>query len=349
VAQHTQSKESVVPISHDRPWSPELRRAVMHARPEFFTWSRTEQECYRVRTPVEDKDQIQRGLVQELFGISGSLRDLTNEQQSRLCEVELPLHGIGEDCFWLLEWLPEGVTVLDFQTLSDYDLATYHRDEEGRKKNIAGYEGEPYRGSLSWDCAFLYMNDQFCEAILSMATRYIAEMLSEHAHDIIEALIPHFYVPGENHGKLTENGYRWDLRAAADGKEAMLGELRHRNREYLSHKERQPIEARDDRRIRGVFIRKRDVPGDPNTDFVFSDPLTLHAVRFRSFVRDCHALERPFDELVAEIASERDELDKFLRSAHEDLLKNFDPKTAKPREDAIKVFVPKAVADKFFS
>lgn len=52
--------ESIIGL--DR-WSPELRRAVIVARPEFFAWSAEDQLRYRVKLPHDDREAIDPKVV----------------------------------------------------------------------------------------------------------------------------------------------------------------------------------------------------------------------------------------------------------------------------------------------
>ena len=49
-------------------WTPALRRAVMKVRPEYFGWSRKEQERYGVAIPEPDHDRLSQALLEELWG-----------------------------------------------------------------------------------------------------------------------------------------------------------------------------------------------------------------------------------------------------------------------------------------
>ena len=49
-------------------WSPELRRAMMKVRPEYFRWRIERQERYGVAIPKGDAASLDRVLLKELFG-----------------------------------------------------------------------------------------------------------------------------------------------------------------------------------------------------------------------------------------------------------------------------------------
>jgi hypothetical protein len=89
-------------------WSPELRRAVMVARPAFFAWSAEEQLRYRVKLPYEDREAIVAALLREhgerrpaAVAKLESHGRLLLGLQNRINEWLQPLKGIGEDAFAL--------------------------------------------------------------------------------------------------------------------------------------------------------------------------------------------------------------------------------------------------------
>ena len=83
--------------------------------------------------------------------------------------LKVPLHGIGEDCFYLNESLPTRKNILHFETLRAFDEFDYRLQEEARRKEDANYAGKPYRGSLYMNWARLYVEGRFAYATLSMA------------------------------------------------------------------------------------------------------------------------------------------------------------------------------------
>ena len=98
---------------------------------------------------------------------------------------------------------------------------------------------------------------------------------------------------------------------------------------------------------KGIFMRHQEMPGEINTDFIFTDKAALEAVRFRSFVRDCRAIERPFRDLDGEATRERAAFADHLCAEHERLLKEFDPSVVKLRKRR-KVIIHKDAADQLF-
>lgn len=211
-------------------WRPELRRAMMKIRPEFFSWSAEEQDRYGVNIPFEDQERLDQAIQGELFGHKSHYSKVTTcnipiDEQNRLNETILPLTGIGDDCFYLNEWLGEGNTILSFPALRSCDEEDYRFQEEARKLDDTTYGGKPYRGALYLSWARLFVGKQFTYATLSMAAGYIFASLEEAALDLVKECIPHRYTPGKNHGKTEGDCRQGDLRVDAGGQEALLEQL----------------------------------------------------------------------------------------------------------------------------
>jgi hypothetical protein len=336
-------------------WTPALRRAVMRVRPEYFTWSQEERERYGIAIPKEDGDHLNRILLKELFGVAATTADeidaaqeaLTDPQRDILNATTLPLAGIGEDHFFLNEYFAEGTNLLSFATVYDYDLADHHFQEDARAQETPAYVPRPYHGGLYSRWARLFVDEAFTYANLSMVAGYLQDLAEERASGLIDELIPHRYVDGENHGKRSGKGFEWDLRLDADGKEGLLDALRDRQYDYVIQRARALAEAWDQRGSKAVYIVVRDIAGESNQDFLFSDTAALKEVRFRSFLRDCRRLARPFAELAPDIDAERQAAETFIRAEHERLLRDFDPKIARLRKQQ-KIIVHEDAADKFF-
>jgi len=313
-------------------WRPELRRAMIRVRPEFFSWSRQNRERYGANLPKKDKRRLDDALMKELFGarirswkrdVNGN-RGIPDRELNCWNEAILPLVGMGEDCFYLNEWLGENKIILDFPTLRDYDEDDYRYQENVRKREDPCYGGKPYRGSLYLSWARLFVAGKFTYATLSIAAGYLFAHIEEVADDVIEARIPHRYVPGKNHGKAEGKSFKWDMRLAADGQEGLLEELQHRVFEYTGARYDALLTNWDRTNKRGVYWVDTSALQERNVHFIFTDKDALSAVRFRSFVRDCRAIERGTDELNDAVTGEETKLKSFIVQQHQDLLQTFD-------------------------
>ena len=312
---------------------------MMRVRPEFFSWPLEKRERYGASLPEEDKHRLDQALMKELFGArvrswksdtSGGKR-IPLRELNRWNDAILPLVGIGEDCFYLNEWLGENKTILDFPTLRDYDEDDYRYQENARKQDDPSYESKPYRGSLYLSWARLFVDEKFTYATLSTAAGYLYANIEEVAADVIKERIPHRYVPGKNHGKAKAKNFQWDMRVAADGQEGLLEELQHRVFEHTRARYDDLLTDWDRTNRGGVYWVDTSEPQERNVHFIFTDKNALSAVRFRSFVRDCRGIERRADELNEAVKEQETKLKTFILQQHEDLLQTFDPKVKRLR------------------
>jgi hypothetical protein len=60
--------------------------------------------------------------------------------------------------------------------------------------------------------------------------------------------------------------------------------------------------------------------------FVFTDSPSLSSARFRSFVRDCRAMERSAEELLLEIDKEKAALEHYIKDQYAHITRTYDPK-----------------------
>jgi hypothetical protein len=308
----------------------------MRARPEFFAWSVERQERYAVEIPKEDRACLNEALLAELFGRHYSTRadataaadDLPLDERNIWNETCLPLYGIGEDCFFLNESFAEGESILDFETLRDFDEAD-HRFQESARQEDAQRRGEeysprPYRGSLYLSWARLFVDGRFTYSTLTMAAGYW--YANSSAEELIQQRIPHRLVPGKNHGKVDGGGWQWDLRVEAEGEEGVLDELKRRVWAYQSARWDELQTAYDASDVGGVYLLHESEPPETNLHVVITNRAALSAVRFRSFLRDCRAIERPSSELFQILEKERAALADFVEEQHADITRTYNPK-----------------------
>lgn len=310
-------------------WKPELRRALMKVRPEYFAWPQAQQERYGVAIPTDDRKRLEVALIEELFGHTVPVEQaerhsdrLTFEEQNLWNETILPLTGIGEDHFFLNEHFREGDSILHYQTLRDYDESDYRWQEEYRQKEQADYVPKAYRGYLYLGWARLFVDGQFTYATLSMAAGYLNSISDEHGSDLLEQRIPHQYVPGPHHGEQVGDNTRWDMRISADGQEDVLEELRARMWAYTQARHDALCDDWDARGLNGVYLLDECCHGEHNLHLVFTDKDALSRVRFRSFLRDCRAMCRDTSELQRAIDEEKAALADFIETQHAEVLRD---------------------------
>jgi hypothetical protein len=77
--------------------------------------------------------------------------------------------------------------------------------------------------------------------------------------------------------------------------------------------------------VSGVYRLDESEPPEINLHFVFTDTRALSVVRFRSFLRDCRAVERPVGELERVLKTEEAALEHFIADQHAEIRRTFDP------------------------
>jgi hypothetical protein len=337
-------------------WTPELRRAVMVAKPEFFAWPAQEQLRYRIDLPDRDREAIVAALLRETghrrpaaLARLESRGRIALPLQNQINEWLLPLTGIGEDAFVLNEQMAEGQSILDFETLHAYDVHDHAFQQAARKEHDDPYVPEPYTGALHATWARGLLDGSICYLTLSMLSWHLYGSMQEVADEEIQRLVPHRHVRGPEDGKVEGGMVRWDLRVDASGQEALLNELQHRVWPEQDRRRRELGEEFQTLRSGATFLDDSRWPGEgpdeQNLRIVFTDPEALTAVRFTSFLRDCRQLQRPLSELRALESRESERMRAFVKAQHEDLVKNFDPKVVPLRKKRKILMHPEALRD----
>ena len=312
----------------------------MRVNPDYFAWSLEAQERYRVSMPEQDAFRLRQELVKALFGLqaktdedlSGISDQFGDEEHLVFNRVLLPAAGVGEDLFFLNEYLDEGKTLLDFDTLYEYDYDDHCFQEQARKEQTPEYVVKPYRGAFYYSWARLFIDGAFHYASLCMAAGYVYSRLDESGQEKVATLIPHRYVNANDHGKREGKGTIFSQRLEADGKEVQAEELLRRFWDYLSQRYDALRTEFNDQARTAVYMEDKSRPHDPHMNFIFCDKTALQAVRFRHFMRDCRPLVADRAELDTIINRERQALDAYLESTCQDILTNFDPKVAPLRK-----------------
>lgn len=330
---------------------PALRQALMRVNPEYFAWPLEAQERYRVSMPEQDERHIHQALRKALFGLDTkpdeALPHFSDKENLMFNRAILPVNGVGEDYFFLHEWMREGKTVLDFDTLYEYDYDDHCFQEQRRKDDNPEYIIKPYRGDLYATRARLFIDGVFHYALLSMAAKYIYGELEEFGQEKVATLIPHRYVKAKDHGKREGWGRIFSRRLEADGKEPQLRKLLQRCSDYLSQRYDALLTEFDGQARNAIYLEDKSSQYDPHVNVIFSDKTALQSVRFRHFMRDCRPLVTDRAELDLVVTRERQALNDYLESTCQDIFANFDPKDV-PFRKKHKVIIADGVLDDIF-
>ena len=328
-----------------------IRRAIISVVPDYFAWTEKAQERYRANMPDDDDFRIRQIVINVLFGIKTTTRDdleaaldaFDGGQYLLLNGTLLQLTGIGDDFFLLNEYFAENTSLLDFETVYDYDHADHVFQESWRQRDIPDYTAKPYRGSLYFRWARLQINGVFHYANLCTMAGYVHSKLEEFGFDKINGLIPHEYVEGKNHGKREGQGALFDMRIDAGGLEPQLEELKDRYYRYLSIRFESLLDSYHANTPKRLYQIDDNQESEPHRDFIFTDITALQAVRFKHFMKDCNAIPGDPVELKALLEQEYQAAVSFLEHAHQDIVANFDPKVIKFRKK-MKVIISDAAA-----
>lgn len=184
-------------------WTPELRRAVMSVRPDYFALPLPDRLRYRVDLPKADRHSIVAALLKlhghahaDSIARGEAERQVAVELQNQINQWLQPLIGIGENAFSLNEYFKPGRPLPDFSTLLAYDKDDHAFQEEAKAAEIPGYVRRPYMGALNGTWARCLRNGRLCYLTLTMAASRVIDHIDEAANEEVERLVPHRYVPG---------------------------------------------------------------------------------------------------------------------------------------------------------
>jgi hypothetical protein len=313
---------------------------MMRVRPEYFSWLAERQDRYGVATPHDDSVRLAQVLLKELTrrgeplpetSLAAAVAAQSPTEQPFLDQIVLPLVGIGEDEFHFDEVPDDGKTILDFDTLRQFDEAGYEHQTAIRRSVDPEFAATPYRGTLYLNSARLRLDGRFTYATLTMVAGYVYSHLSNCSRQMLQAHIPFRYVRGRNHGKVKGGFWRWDMRLEAGGQESLVEELQQLIWDYEKKRFDALLTENDECHCSGVYLVDESTPAQASVHFVFADKSALSRVRFRSFVRDCRAMQRQDTELAALVRKEKDLLARFIDEQYSQISKTVDPKVTKVR------------------
>jgi len=167
-------------------FAPVLEKAVNQLIPGYFSWDEQTQDKCRMFMSSDLKFKFHQFILKEAFGIEvadddafdDAWSDMSAHETTKFNAILLPLFGIGEDLFFLTEHFADGESILDFETLYQYDFDDFQFQEEHRKTS-EDYCAQTYRGSLHAAWARLIVDGKFYYASLSMVSRYFLMELGE--------------------------------------------------------------------------------------------------------------------------------------------------------------------------
>ncbi len=325
------------------------RKALISADHNYYSWPEQQQEQFRATMSEAAQNRVEAVLLKNLHGIKCTAKtageiwsELPLSKLGNLNWAKLLTAGIGDDFIFLNENMAENTSLLDFNSIYDYDYADYLFQEQANKKEFNDYESRDYY-ALRFSCwARLIINDQFYYATLSSLAGYLTDEIEDKSHDSIQKLIPHEYVEGKDNGKQVKGGFRWDMQTDADGKEKQLAELKSRWYRYTQQRWLE-LSKEFSQNSPAVFTEDVNHDGELNRNYIFNNKNALKQVRWKHFLADCTPLIAEFTNVTERAKQEVARTEAYLQEAHEDIMKNFDPKVVKLRKKMKIVVAPGAL------
>ena len=327
------------------------RKAHITADAHYFSWSVDRQELFRANMVDSARQKIRRVLLRELLGIQctdAEVDDVWDDvPQSKLLILNsacLLTTGIGADYLYLNESMSADKTLLDFETLFEYDYAYYQFQEAARHKDLSDYKGADYYAYQYNSWVRLLVNDQLYYGTFISLAMHIRDRVEEAGDTCIEALIPHQYIEGKDDGKPTNGGFLLDLQLNANGFEGQLEELNSRWRNYLQDLWIS-LSKRFSEQEAAVYTEDQHWDDDPHKLFIFKNVATIKQLRWRHFLSDCQPLIQEHSSVQRHIEHEKEMAKVFLKQSHHSIIENFDPKVVKLRKKRKIIINPEALDD----
>ncbi len=324
------------------------RKALITADHHYYSWPAQQQEQFRATMSDAAQSKVEAVLLKNLQDIqctaenaSEIWRDLPLSKLNNLNWAKLLTTGIGDDHIFLNESMAENKSLLDFNSLYEYDYDDYLFQEQANKKESRDYKARDYY-ALRFSCwARLIINDQFYYATLCSLAGYLTDAIEEKCHDCVQKLIPHEYVEGKENGKQVKGGFRWDMQADAGGLEKQLDELESRWYRYAQQRWLE-LSKEFTQNSPAVFTEDVNHDGELNRNFIFNNEDALKQIRWKHFLMDCEPLIADFTNVTERAEQEVAKAENYLQEAYEDIMKNFDPKVVKLKKKMKVVVAPGA-------
>ena len=313
-------------------------RALMAGSPEYFSLSTDAQERFRAAPGREARCRMEQVLLKQVLDIECAAAEtpdvwseLALEQLNKINPADLLTRGIGDDFIYLNESMDEGESLLDFDTLYDYDYDNFLFQEEWRHRELKNYISPGYFPLYQPRWVRLVMNEELVYGNLFSTASYVMSRVAEDGDRRIDELIPSSYVEGPNHGKQEDGGVVWDYQLDADGLEPQLEELRRRWWRYQQEAEQcLQREFAEAPATAYIIHGESPVPDEINVNFVIQNEKAMRRVRWRTFLADLSGIEGDSNEVESLITREKEAGLGFIAEQYADIRENYVPPDISP-------------------
>lgn len=327
------------------------RKALIAADAGYYSWPEQQQERFRATMNEQAQSRVDSVLLKDILGISCSpdeaaeiWQELPLSKLNPLNWAKLLTRGIGDDYIFLNESMAADISLLDFHNLYEYDYDNHLFQESANKEQFADYQPRDYYALRFSRWARLIIDGQFFYATLYSLAGYLTSYLEDKGLDLIQALIPHQYVDGKDHGKQEQGGFLWSMDIKANGLERQLDELKHRWYHYV-HQRWLELSQAQCQCSPAVYFRDEDSEGEKHRDFIFNNAQALQQVRWQHFLADCEAIQSNYADVAEMEKQELPQAESWLKETHRDIMQNFDPKVVKFKKPRKIVIAPGAFDD----
>ncbi|MDY6840809.1 MAG: hypothetical protein SV429_04770 [Pseudomonadota bacterium] len=316
-------------------------RALMAGSSKYFSWSTEKQERFRAAPGRECRCRMEQVLLKQVLGIKCSATqapevwgELSLDQLNRINPADLLTRGIGQDFVYLNESMGEGESLLDFDTLYDYDYDNFLFQEEWRHRELKDYVSPGYFPLDQPRWLRLVMNEELVYGNLFSVASYVISRVAESGDRRLDELIPSAYVEGPNHGKQEDDGVLWDYQLDAGGLEPQLEELRRRWWGYQQSAELGLQWKLADTAPRAYILHDESpVPDEVNINFVIQNEKTMRRVRWRAFLADLSDIDSDRNEVEDLITREKEAALRFIAEQYADIRENYIPPVISPGKE----------------
>ena len=340
------------------------RKALIYANPLYLSLQSTEQADYRINRPEADDVKIVSYIEKAIADyMNNHLDDLPVFNQSGSFEFEnedeKEEYWLSEIAVFLKNWVNllacSGVGVpFVFNELNaekkdllkkNFTLKDYHIGQVDIQQKLT--EDEPFPEDkykfFYWSAWVRLITDgKFYYGTICSVADYINCNVKDYAETIINKLIPHEFVEGENNNQKTDGGFTWDYRVDAGGKEKQLDELNNRWHKYQKIMT-DAIDKKQEKLAPKVFIKTEFQNGtlvDPHITIIINNLKAGEMLTISRIMEDISMVESDFAEVEKLISRQNAKAKAFIEEQYQDIEENFDPTIVKFKKRMKVVIAP---------